>query len=291
MISPTISAAGSSRAVPPEDVSAGPGKGAPRLRRFSRQVLAFANRYAPGIAFVALIAAWEFGCRVFHVPAYLLPAPSQIVVGALQQTPAVWLSNIWATVRVALMGYAAAVLISVPLAVALASSRLLSRTFYPMIVVVHSMPIVAIAPIIVVTLGASDLPRVAITFLITFFPIVVTTTTGLMAAPEEMIELSRSLRAGRAREMIHIRLPFALPYLFSALRISTTLAIVGAVVSEFVASERGLGYFIQFSTSFFKINQAFAALVVLVTISLAFFQLISWSQRLLAPWSLPKSER
>jgi len=228
---------------------------------------------------------------LLRVPAYLLPPPSLIVAGAFQQTPAVWLANIWATVRVALMGYAAAALISLPLAMALASSRLLSRTLYPIIVVVHSMPIVAIAPIIVVTLGASDLPRVVITFLITFFPIVVTTTAGLMATPEELIELSRSLRAGRAREMLYIRLPFALSYIFSALRISTTLAVVGAVVSEFVAAERGLGYFIQFSTSFFKINQAFAALAVLVTISLAFFQLISWAQRFFAPWSLPRSAR
>jgi NitT/TauT family transport system permease protein len=267
------------------------GFGALAVFRPGRRVGTFADRFAPGIAFIVLIAVWEFGCRVFEVPAFLLPSPSQIVAGAFQQTPPVWLANIWATVRVALMGYVVAVLVSIPLAVALASSRLLSRTLYPMIVVVHSMPIVAIAPIIVVTLGASDLPRVVITFLITFFPIVVTTTAGLMATPEELIELSRSLRAGRAREMLHIRLPFAVPYIFSALRISTTLAIVGAVVAEFVAAERGLGYFIQFSTSFFKINQAFAALVVLVTISLAFFQLISWSQRVLAPWSLPKSER
>jgi NitT/TauT family transport system permease protein len=106
-----------------------------------------------------------------------------------------------------------------------------------------------------------------------------------------MIELSRSLRAGRTREMLHIRLPFALPYIFSALKIATTLSVVGAVVAEFVAAERGLGYFIQFSTSFFKINQGFAALVILVTISLGFFQLISLVQRMFAPWSLPKSER
>jgi NitT/TauT family transport system permease protein len=291
MPSPTISAAGSSRAVPPEATYASPGKGAPRLPRLGRQAVVFANRYAPGIACIALIVAWEFGCRFFRVPTYLLPPPSLIVAGAFQQTPAVWMANIWATVRVALMGYAAAALISLPLAMALASSRLLSRTLYPIIVVVHSMPIVAIAPIIVVTLGASDLPRVVITFLITFFPIVVTTTAGLMATPEELIELSRSLRAGRAREMLYIRLPFALSYIFSALRISTTLAVVGAVVSEFVAAERGLGYFIQFSTSFFKINQAFAALVVLVTISLGFFQLISWAQRIFAPWSLPRSAR
>jgi NitT/TauT family transport system permease protein len=282
MTSPTISAAPSSRATRPERPA--PKPAVPFAKRFG----AFANRYAPGLAFVALLVVWELGCRIFEVPSFLLPTPSAIVVGAMAQPPVVWLANIWATLRVALMGYAAAVVISIPLAVALASSRLLSRTLYPMIVVVHSMPIVAIAPIIVVTLGASDLPRVVITFLITFFPIVVTTTTGLLATPEELIELSRSLRAGRAREMLHIRVPYALPYIFSALRISTTLSVVGAVVAEFVAAERGLGYFIQFSTSFFKINQGFAALVILVTISLAFFQIVGIAQRVFAPWSLPK---
>jgi NitT/TauT family transport system permease protein len=273
--------------MPPEVAAAKPPDRVP----FRRRVVTLLDRYAPGIAFVALIALWEIGCRVFRVPTFLLPSPSLIVAGAFEQSPAVWFGHIWATVRVALMGYAAAILISVPLAVALASSRLLSRTLYPLIVIVHSTPIVAIAPIIVVTLGASDLPRVVITFLITFFPIVVSTTTGLMAVPEELIELSRSLRAGRRREMLHIRLPYALPHIFSALRISTTLAVVGAVVAEFVAAERGLGYFIQFSTSFFKINQGFAALLILVTISLIFFQAIGIVQRIFAPWSLPKSER
>jgi NitT/TauT family transport system permease protein len=193
--------------------------------------------------------------------------------------------------RVALMGYLVAIAVSVPLAVALVSSRFLSRTLYPMIVIVQSTPIVAIAPIIVVTLGASDLPRVFITFLITFFPIVVSTVTGLMATPEELIELSRSLRAGRVREMLHIRLPFAVPFIFSALKISTTLAVIGAVVAEFVAAERGLGFFIMFSTSFFKIPQAFAGLAVLVALSLVLFRLCSLAQRWFVPWSLPKSEQ
>ncbi len=253
--------------------------------------LVFAHRHAPILAFLLLLIVWELGCRVFQVPAFLLPTPSMIIVGFTEQRPSTWFVHTWATLRVALMGYALAILVSIPLAVALASSKLLSRTLYPMIVVVHSTPIVAIAPIIVVTLGASDVPRVVITFLITFFPIVVTTTTGLLATPEELIELSRSLRADRAREMFHIRLPFALPYIFSALKISTTLAVVGAVVAEFVAAEHGLGYFIQFSTSFFKINQGFAALAVLVAMSLLFFQLIGVVQRIFAPWSLPKSER
>jgi NitT/TauT family transport system permease protein len=251
----------------------------------------WADRLAPTAAFVVLVVIWEAACRLFAIPSFLLPSPSAIVKAGLEISAAQWLGHIGATLRVALMGYALAIVVSIPLAVALVNWRLLSRTLYPILVIIQSTPIVAVAPIIVVTLGASDLPRVVITFLIAFFPIVVSTVTGLMATPEELIELSRSLRAGRAREMLHIRLPFAVPYIFSALKISVTLAIIGAVVAEFVAAERGLGFFIMFSTSFFKIPQAFAGLAILVALSLALFQLCTLAQRWFVPWSLPKSDR
>jgi NitT/TauT family transport system permease protein len=283
MTSQTISAASSSPTSPPDS------KARTACRPGPHRV--WADRLAPGAAFVVLVLVWEVACRIFAVPSYLLPAPSAIIAAGFNVTGLQWLSNISATLRVAVMGYLVAVAISIPLAVALVSSRFLSRTLYPILVIVQSTPIVAVAPIIVVTLGASDLPRVVITFLITFFPIVVSTVTGLMATPEELIELSRSLRAGRRREMLHIRLPFAVPYIFSALKISTTLAIIGAVVAEFVAAEHGLGFFIAFSTSFFKIPQAFAGLAVLVTLSLALFRFCTLAQRWLVPWSLPKSER
>ena len=259
--------------------------------RIVPRLLAWGDRLAPPLAFVALIVVWEVSCRLFKLPSFLLPSPSAIVVAAFELPLSLWLGHTWATLKVALLGYFAAIVISIPLAVMLVSSRLMSRTLYPILVIVQSTPIVAVAPIIVVTLGSDDLPRIVITFLITFFPIVVSTVTGMMATPEELIELSRSLRAGRAREMLHIRLPFAVPYIFSALKISTTLAVIGAVVAEFVAAERGLGFFIAFSTSFFKIPQAFAGLVVLVALSLILFRLCSVVQRRFAPWSLPKSER
>jgi NitT/TauT family transport system permease protein len=279
---PTTSAASSSAAPSPDNT---------RAARTVASLRIWADRLAPAGAFVVLIAVWEGACRIFHVPSFLLPSPSAIVIAGLDVSAAQWLSNIGATLRVAVMGYILAIVVSIPLAVALVNSRFLSRTLYPIIVIVQSTPIVAVAPIIVVTLGASDLPRVVITFLITFFPIVVSTVTGLMATPEELIELSRSLRAGRAREMLHIRLPFAVPYIFSALKISTTLAVIGAVIAEFVAAEHGLGFFIMFSTSFFKIPQAFAGLAVLVALSLGFFRLCTLAQRWFVPWSLPKSQR
>ena len=256
-----------------------------------RPLKVWADRFAPTLAFIGLVAIWEASCRLFEIPSFLLPSPVAIVTSTFDLPPEVWLGHTWATLRVALMGYVAAILVSIPLAIALVNSRFLSRTLYPILVIIQSTPIVAVAPIIVVVLGASDLPRVVITFMITFFPIIVSTVTGLLATPEELIELSRSLRAGRRREILHIRLPFAVPYIFSALKISTTLAVIGAVVAEFVAAERGLGFFILFSTSFFKIPQAFAGLVVLVALSLILFRLCAVAQRKLVPWSLPQSER
>ncbi len=182
--------------------------------------------------------------------------------------------HVWATLRVALMGFGLSILIAIPLAIVLVRSPFLSKTLYPLLVVVQSTPVVAIAPIIIVVLGAGDAPRVVITCLITFFPLVVSTATGLAATPPELIELSRSLRAPAFREITQIRLPFAVPYIFSALKISVTLSVIGAVVAEFCASEAGIGYFIQFSTSMFKLPQAWAGLFVLAAMSLILFQLV-----------------
>lgn len=137
-------------------------------------------------------------------------------------------------------------------------------------------------------MGTGDTSRALITCLITFFPFVVSTTTGMLETPPELIKLSHSLRAPRYRETWQIRIPYAILHIFSGLRVSNTLAIIGAVVAEFVAAEQGLGYFIQFSTSFFKIPQAFAGLIFLSAVSLLLFKSVQWIQIWLLPWSLPK---
>jgi NitT/TauT family transport system permease protein len=260
-------------------------------RLLPRRLAGVKDRLAPLAAFAALLIFWEVACRLFAVPSFLLPMPSGIAHALVATPPEIWAGHIYATLRVVVMGYVLAVLVSVPLAIGITQSRFLARTLYPMLIVVQSTPIVAIAPIIIVTLGASDLPRVVITFLITFFPILVSTVTGLQSTPEELIELSRSLRAGRAREILQVRIPCAVPHLFAALKVSTTLAVIGAVVAEFVAAEKGLGFFIAFSTSMFKLPTAFAGLVALVAISLILFRLVGMLQRWLVPWSLPKDER
>jgi NitT/TauT family transport system permease protein len=246
----------------------------------------FLLNHASSLTFVAVLALWELACRTLPIPVYVLPAPSLIVVAAADLGFVRWGEHILATLEVALIGYAAAIAVALPLAIALTRSSLLSRTLMPWLVVVQSTPIVAIAPIIVVMLGAGIFPRVVITTLIAFFPLVISTATGLAAVPPELIELSRSLRAPGSREYTQIRLPFAVPYIFSALKVSITLAVIGAVVAEFVAAEKGLGYLILYATSSFKVPVAFASLAILVCSSLLLYGLIVWLHRRLFPWSL-----
>ncbi|MBP7564993.1 MAG: ABC transporter permease [Burkholderiaceae bacterium] len=250
-----------------------------------------ADRNAPLLAALLLLASWEIGCRALSVPSFVLPTPSAIVQAVQSFTGAQLLRHFMATVQVVAAGFVAAIVVSVPVAIMITHSRLLSRTLVPLLVVIHSTPIVAVAPIIVVALGAGALPRVVITCLITFFPLVISLVTGLRSTPEEIVELSRSLRAPRQRELWLVRMPFAVPHIFSALKVCITLAVIGAVVGEFVTSEDGLGYLILFSTSMLRMPQSFVALGVLVVLSLLLYQLIDWIERRWFAWSIPRSQR
>lgn len=246
---------------------------------------AFVHRHASASVFLLVLILWEAACRLLHVPEYILPAPSQIWLAAGELGPARWFEHLAATLEAALAGYVVAIALALPLAVGITRSPLLSRIVMPWLVVIQSTPIVAVAPIIVVTLGAGTLPRVVITTMIAFFPLLVSTALGLASVPPELVELSRSLRATTARQYWQIRMPYAVPYVFSALKVSITLAVVGAVVAEFVAAEKGLGYLILYTTSSFKVPVAFAALTLLVLSSLALYGLVQLAHRRLFPWS------
>jgi len=255
------------------------------------QMLQLPEKLAPVLMMSAIIVVWELVCRIFLIPEFILPAPSAIMGAAADSPITHWLVNISSTLLVAIAGYLAAIIVGIPLAVMLALSPLLSRTVFPILIVIHSTPIVAVAPIIVVTLGVGVLPRIVITFLISFFPIIISTATGILQTPEELLEMSRSLKAPRIREIFQIRLPSAVPHIFSGLKVSITLSVIGAVVAEFVASENGLGYAILFATSSFKVSTAFANLIALVILSLLLFRIVSAVQSLFFDWSLTSQKK
>lgn len=247
--------------------------------------------FLPALTLLALLPLWELACRIFVIPNFILPAPSEIGKAFYTLDMLRWAEHAWATLRVALLGFALSICISIPLAVIMVRSPFLRKTLYPLLVVIQSTPVVAIAPLLIVILGSGEAPRLAITCLITFFPLVVATTTGMLATPPELIELSKSLRASVIKEIWQIRLPYAIPHIFSGLKVAVTLAIIGAVIAEFVAAEKGLGYMVQFSTSYFKIPQAFAALIFLSLLSLLLFKTVHWVQAWCFSWSIPKQNK
>lgn len=246
------------------------------------------RRYMPVITLALLLPFWELICVVGNIPPYILPAPSMIFEAFINVDAERWFGHLWATLYIAILGFVISIFVSIPIAIAMVRSNYLNKTIYPLLVIIQSTPVVAIAPLLIVVLGTGDAPRLAITFLITFFPLVVAATTGMQSTPKELIELSKSLRAKPSREIWQIRLPYAVPYIFSGLKVAITLAIIGAVIAEFVAAEKGLGYFIQFSTSYFKIPQAFASLFVLSIVSLLLFHSIKVIQKTFFSWSLEK---
>lgn len=248
------------------------------------------KRYLPAFTLALVLPLWELICRVFDVPVFILPSPSTIFAAFIEVDFDRWMVHLWATLRVALFGFGLSMLISIPLAMLMVNSKYLSKTLYPLLVIVQSTPVVAIAPLLITMFGTGEAPRLAITCLITFFPLVVSATTGMMSTPAELIDLSRSLRAPRYKEIFYIRLPYALPHIFSGMKVAVTLAIIGAVVAEFVAAEQGLGYFIQFSTSFFKVPQAFAALLFLSVVSLFLFKAVHWIQVYFFAWTMAKEK-
>lgn len=238
----------------------------------------------PVAVLAAIVLVWEASVHAFSIPVYLLPAPSVIwrdcvaIAGNIA-------GHTWATLVTIMLGFVASIAVSLPVAVLLTSSAAVANAIYPILVLTQSIPKVALAPILVVMLGANELPRVVITFLVAFFPLVISVATGFLSVPPELLELGRSYKASRLRELYRIRLPYAVPFVFSGLKVAITLCVVGAVVAEFVNADRGLGYLIVTSTAFFKVPVAFGAVILLSVIGIVLFQAIVVIERIFFPWS------
>ncbi len=237
----------------------------------------------PVATLALLVLLWEVAVRLFKVPTFVLPAPSLIAKEGWAHR-AHFPRHTWTTLWEALAGFGLSIAIGVPLAVLIAASRLLRNTIYPLLVISQSVPKVAIAPLIIIFLGIGETPKILIGFLVAFFPIVVDTATGLNAVPPELIDLSRSLKASRFQEFVKIRFPTAVPFIFSGLKVAVALSVVGAVVGEFVAADKGLGYLIVVTTSFWKTPLAFAALVLLSLMGIILFALVALVEKICFRW-------
>ena len=239
------------------------------------------------IVLVSAIALWEFSVIAFEVREFLVPRPS--VVGAMMfDDPAWMLSHTWHTLFETIIGFVLAVVLGVILAILIVSSRFLEETLYILLVTLNSVPKVAVAPLFVVWMGTGLSPKVAIATMIAIFVIVIDMVLGLRSVDPEMIDLARSLKASKMKTLFKIRFPHALPNLFAGMKVAITLALIGAIVGEFVASDKGLGYVILVAQGQFDTPQMFVSIVLLAILGTVLFFLVDLAEKLVLPWHVSR---
>jgi NitT/TauT family transport system permease protein len=236
------------------------------------------------VLFVALLVLWQLAGPVFGIREYLLPGPVAVVRAAFNFSIP-WGSHLWITTLEILGGFAVAGLGGVLLGIAIAWSPVAARALVPFLVFVNTLPKVAVAPLFLLWLGYGVIPNILIAALIGFFPVVINTAVGLTQVDDELLDLGRVFGAPTWKVFVKIRLPNALPYVLSALKITATAAVVGAVVGEFVASQAGLGMVIVNAQTNLNTPVAFAALMWISAVGLALYGAVGLAARWWAPWA------
>lgn len=237
----------------------------------------------PMASFGLLFVLWQWGVRLFGIPEYILPVPSE------------FLAKLWAdrslisehtliTGKEIILGFLMAAGISIPLGFLIVSWKPLERAVYPVIVFFQLIPKIAIAPLFVVWFGFGLFPKVLLTFLLCFFPTLVASMTGFRALDERVLYLTKSMGATGWQTFRYVRLPAAMTYIFAGLKVSIVFAATGAIVGEFVGSNSGLGYLLLRGTSYLDMPLIFAVLVALSIIGIFFSYLVQYAERLLMPW-------
>jgi NitT/TauT family transport system permease protein len=235
----------------------------------------------------AIFALWQAAVSLFRIPEFVLPSPISALGHLFVRQPDAfynWKLQIGTTVSEVLVSFAVTALAGVALAIVVSWSRWLRDLIMPFFLFVNSLPIIAVAPIILLWFGYGLSTNILIAFLVSFFPVVINTATGLSDIDDDLIDLVRYLHASRWQVFVKIRLPNSLPYIFSGLKICSTMVVVGAIVGEFVASDRGLGYIIINSQFTMDTPPIFAALIVVSVLGVALFGAVALLQRVAMPW-------
>ena len=243
----------------------------------------FARTAGQAGVFVAFFVLWEIGVDLLHVKPVILPPPSLIFV-AIAKHWSYLLSNSWPTLAAVVGGFAVAAALGFVIAVGIAYSRWISDLTYPFLVAAQVLPKVALAPLFLIWFGFGLTPKVVIAALIAFFPIVINTARGLMSVEQELLQYMDSLGASWWESFFKISLPWALPYIFASFRIAITLAVVGAVVGEFISSDNGLGYVIAYANTSLDTDVMFAGIFVLSALGVALFLLVALVERMVLSW-------
>ncbi|MDP4126062.1 MAG: ABC transporter permease [Bacillota bacterium] len=231
-----------------------------------------------------VIAVWELSVKILRLPSWFLPAPSAILREMQNSAGYLW-SHTFVTLQEILIGFIVALVVGIFLGIIIAFSPVLEKTLYKLLVATQSIPKVAIAPLLVLWLGFGLTTKVTMVFLMCFFSIMVGMVSGLQSTHRELLELADVLGASWMQSFFKIRFPAALPYLFNGLKVSASMAVIGAVISEFVNADRGLGYSLLISTSQMNGPLAFSIMTILAAIGIGLFSIVARLEKVICPWA------
>lgn len=248
---------------------------------------ALRRRAAPALLILSFFAIWELACLAFAIPDIVLPRPSEIVTVLVERWPALW-PHTRQTLLTTLGGFAIGVCIGVVLGVLIGSSRLAYDAAYPLLVGISSIPKVAVVPIFVLWFGAGTVPAVLTAMIICIFPVVVNVATGIATVEPELEDVMKTLKASKLDILWNVGLPRAMPYFFASLKVAVTLAFVGSVVAETVASNRGIGNMMMIASSNFNVPLVFAGLFLLAGMGVALYVVFSFVERRVTGWATRK---
>jgi ABC-type nitrate/sulfonate/bicarbonate transport system permease component len=240
---------------------------------------------APLALVVLVLIGWQAAVHLFQIQAYVLPAPTRIAQALISDGRRIIFPQLGITLFEILSGFALAIVVAFVLSVLIVYSNAFRRGVLPLIVASQTIPVIAIAPVLVIWFGYNSIPRIMITAIVAFFPLTVAVVTGLQAVDPLQLAFFKTLKATPLQTFFKLRFPIALPNIFAGLKVAATLAVVGATISEWVGASRGLGYLIAQDTQQLNTARVFASLVVLGFCGMALFGVVSLAQRLCMPWA------
>lgn len=232
------------------------------------------ERYSALMLAAVLIGAWQVLVPLSGLSEFVLPTPLAIARRIVTELPLL-ATHAYVTLFEVVAGFGLGVLIGVPLALAIFYSRAFERAIYPMLVALQTVPKVALAPLLVLYLGYGWAPKITLAFLISFFPIVISTVVGLQSLDKNLVNLVRSMGANEWQTFFKVRLPAALPNIFGGFKVAVSLAVIGAVIGEYVAAERGLGYLQLQANSLFDTTMNFATVVTISGLGVVLYSVIN----------------
>jgi NitT/TauT family transport system permease protein len=252
--------------------------------RWTRGLASGLMRMAPTLLLIAIaLALWEGIARVFHLPTFVLPAPSTIALVLIHRQDALFAASL-VTAEEVLYGFILSGAVGIAVALVIARFDAFGRALYPLVVLFQTVPKIALAPLFILWFGYDLQPKVALIVVIAFFPVALDMLAGLQSVDQNLVVLLRSVGATRTEILRRVQIPNSLPHLMSGLKIAVTLSVIGAIVGEFAGASAGLGYMIQFASTQMEAPLVFAALIEVSVLGLVFFYAVEAIERRYITW-------